>query len=165
MADEYSFDIVAEVDMTEMQNAHAIAMKQIGNRYDFKGKTCILDLNKTEKTVVAEGSDDYVVGAMMDLFTTALAKRGVDLRCLAEKAKEIAPGGNVRKRFAIRDTMEQEECKKITKAVKESKLKVRANIQGEMVRIFGKSKDDLQTAMQLVRGLSLECPVKFTNYK
>lgn len=165
MPTEYSFDIVAEVDMTEMQNAHQTALKQIANRYDFKGKTCTLEIKQKEKEVISEGSDEYVVNAMMEIFTTALAKRGVDLRALEEKATETAPGGNVRKKFAIRDSLNQEEAKKVTKAIKEGKYKVQASIQGDTVRVKGTSKDVLQEVQAAVKGLDLKAPVKFTNYR
>lgn len=165
MPTEYSFDIVAEVDMTEMQNAHQTALKQIVNRYDFKGKTCVLELKKEEKLVVSEGTDEYVVDAMMEIYNTVLAKRGVDLRALSPKGTEIAPGGNVRKKFEIRDSLSQDEAKKITKAIKEAKLKVQASIQGETVRVKGTSKDVLQEAQTLIKGLELAAPVKFTNYR
>lgn len=165
MASEHSFDITAEVDLVEMQNAHQLALKQIANRYDFKGRTTILELNREEKTVVAEGSDEYTVTAMMDIFTTCLAKRGVDLKALAETGKEVAPGGNVRRRYQIRDSLRQEDAKKITKAIKESKLKVQASIQGDAVRVKGTSRDILQDVQKLVRELGLECPVSFGNYR
>lgn len=166
MATEYSFDIVAEVDFTEIQNAHQTALKQIVNRYDFKGKTCTLELKKAEKEVISEGSDEYVVDAMMEIFTTALAKRGVDLRALEEKgAKEMAPGGNVRKKWTIRDSLNQEEAKKVTKAIKEGKYKVQASIQGDTVRVKSASKDVLQEVMAMVKTLELNAPVKFTNYR
>jgi len=165
MADEHSFDIVASVDLNEVQNAHQIALKQIATRYDFKGKTCKLDFNKGEKNVIAEGSDEYIVTQMMDIFSTALAKRSVDLKVLEEKSKEPSSGGGIRKTFVLRDTMKQEECKQITKAIKDSKLKVRATIQGEAVRVFGKSRDELQEVQALVRGLNMTVPLRFTNYK
>lgn len=165
MASEYSFDIVAEVDLTEIANAHQFAIKQIENRYDFKGKTAELEFSKGDKKVTVLGSDEYIVNAIMDIFSTQLAKREVDLRALEESSREDAPGGNVRKIFLIRDAMKQEECKKITKAIKDSKSKVRASIQGEAVRITGKSKDELQEIQRLVKGLDLECPIRFTNYR
>lgn len=165
MADEYSFDIVAKVDLAEVQNAHQSAIKQIANRYDFRGKLAKLEFDKGEKRVVADGSDDYIVDQMMDIFSTLLAKRGIDLKALEEKTKEAAPSGGIRKTFSLRDSLTSEQCKQITKAVKESKLKVRASIHGDAVRITGKSKDDLQAAQQMARGIGLEAPITFTNYK
>ena len=165
MASEHSFDIVAEVDLNEFSNAHQFALKQIANRYDFKGKTCELDFKKGDKQIVAEGSDEYTVDAMMDIFTTQLAKRGVDLKAIEESGKADAPGGNVRKEFVIRDAMKGDESKQITKAIKASKIKVRAAVQGESIRVTGKSRDDLQAVQQLVKELDLPCPIRFTNYK
>ncbi|NUQ33939.1 MAG: YajQ family cyclic di-GMP-binding protein [Planctomycetaceae bacterium] len=162
---ESSFDIVAEVDLNEVQNAHQIALKQIGNRYDFKGKIAKLDFNKTEKTVVAHGTDDYVVGQMVDIFKEQLAKRNVSLKSLSETGKEASPSGGVTMKFTIRDTLKQEECKEITKALKASKFKAKASILGETVRVTGKSKDELQEVQEMVRGLNLQAPVKFTNYR
>ncbi len=102
---------------------------------------------------------------MMDIFTTSLAKRGVDLKAIAEKATEIAPGGNVRKKFEIRDSLRQEDAKKITKAIKESKIKVQASIQGDTVRVKGTSKDLLQQVQSMVKELGLDVPVAFNNYR
>ena len=162
---ESSFDIVAEIDINEVGNAHSFALKQITNRYDFKGKTCELKFDKGEKTIIADGSDDYIVEQMMDIFTTQLAKRGVNLKALSESGKEAAPSGGVRKTFVLRDSLKSDECKQITKALKASKLKAKANVQGDMVRITGKSRDELQAVQDMVKELDLDAPVKFTNYK
>lgn len=165
MASEHSFDVVSEVDLSEVQNAYNMALKQIGQRYDFKGKTTELEFSKGEKTVVAVASDGYTMEQLLDIFRTALAKREVDQKVLEEVAEEEASGGATRKRFVLRDEMKPDECKKITKAIKESKIKVRAQIQGDSVRITGKSRDDLQQVQQMIRELDLDCPIRFTNYK
>lgn len=162
---EYSFDVTAQVDLVEVSNAHQMALRQIATRYDFKGKVAQLSVKKEEKQVIAEGTDDYIVGQMMEIFSTHLAKRGVDLKALEEKSVEQSPSGAIRKTFVLRDSMKSEETKEITKAIKNSKLKLRAVIQGDSVRIIGKSKDDLQAAQALIRGLNLEVPIRFTNYK
>jgi len=165
MASEHSFDVVSEVDLAEVQNAFNMSIKQIGQRYDFKGKTTELLFSKGEKTVTATASDGYTLEQMLDIFKTALAKREVDLKVLEEVAEEAASGGGIRKRFILRDEMKSEECKKITKGIKESKIKVKAQIQGDSVRITGKSRDDLQEVQKLIKELDLDCPVRFTNYK
>lgn len=162
---EYSFDVAAQVDLNEVQNAHNVALKQIAARYDFKNKVAKLDFNRGEKTVIAEGSDDYVVGQMMEIFSTSLAKRGVNLKALEEKSTEPSAGGGVRKTFVLRDALKQEECKEITKGVKAAKFKVNVSIQGDVVRVTGKSKDDLQAVQKMVRELNLGAPVGFTNYR
>ncbi|MCA8940058.1 MAG: YajQ family cyclic di-GMP-binding protein [Planctomycetes bacterium] len=165
MASEYSFDIGAEVDMNEMVNAHQFALKQIGNRYDFKGKTAEITLEKADKKIVFEGSEEYVVEAMIDIFQTQLAKRGVDLKALEKGNKDTSPKGDVRLSYTIRDSMSGDEAKEITKAVKNAKIKVNASIQGDKVRVTGKSKDDLQAVQKLVRELDLGCPITFSNYR
>ena len=166
MPSEYSFDIVADIDLAEVENAVNNALKQIGNRYDFKGKLAKLVFTKKEKKLVAEGSNDYIIEQMESIFHTALAKRGVDLKAVQSRGEEAASGGGIRKTYAICDTMSTEHCKKVTKAVKQSRLKkVKASIQGESVRVASPSKDDLQAVQDLVRGLNLDCPVQFTNYK
>ncbi len=166
MAQEYSFDVVAEVDFADFQDAHNIALKQIRNRYDLKGKVCELEFRKAEKELILKGSDDYTIEAMLDIFHTQLSKRGINLKVLEERKQEEAPGGNVRKTFALRDSLKPEECKTITKALKASSLKkVRATIQGECVRLSANSKDSLQDAQKMIQELNLQCPIKFTNYK
>lgn len=165
MASEHSFDIVSKVDLTEIDNAYQQALKEIGNRWDFKGKTAELKWNKGEKKIVATGSEKYVLDAMLDIFKTRLSKRGVSTKALDLKSEEPAQKGGIRQTFEIKQGIPSEKAKIITKMIKEKKLKVQASIQGDQVRVTGKQLDDLQAVQQAVRELDLDLPISFTNYK
>lgn len=165
MAQDHSFDIVAKVDLTEIDNAHQQALKEIGNRWDFKGKTAELEWNKGEKKIIATGSEKYVLDAIMDIFRTRLAKRGVSAKALDLKSEEPAQKGGIRQTYEIKQGIPSDKAKLITKMVKERKFKVQASIQGDSVRVSGKQLDDLQAVQQAVRELDLDLPISFTNYK
>ncbi len=165
MASDHSFDIVAQVDLTEVDNAHQQALKEIGQRWDFKGKVAELEWNKGEKKLTATGSEKSVLDAMLDIFKTRLAKRGVSVKALELKSEEPAQKGGTRQVYQIRQGIPSDKAKIITKMVKEKKFKVQASIQGESVRVSGKSLDELQAVQQAVRELDLDLPLSFTNYK
>lgn len=165
MPQDHSFDIVAKVDLTEIDNAYQQALKEIGNRWDFKGKTAELEWNKGEKKIIATGSEKYVLDAMLDIFRTRLAKRGVSGKALELKTEEPATKGGIRATYEIRQGIPSEKAKIITKMVKERKFKVQASIQGDEVRVSGKQLDDLQAVQQAVRELDLDLPISFQNYK
>ena len=165
MPSDHSFDIVAEVDLTEIDNAYQQALKEIGQRWDFKGKIAELSWNKNEKKLVAEGGEKAVLDAMMDIFKTRLAKRGISARALDLKTEEPSTKGGTRQTYEIKQGIPSEKAKIITKMVKEKKFKVQASIQGDAVRVSGKSLDDLQAVQQAVRELPLELPISFKNYK
>lgn len=165
MPSDHSFDIVAQVDLTEVDNAHQQALKEIGQRWDFKGKVAELEWNKGEKKVTATGSEKSVLDAMMDIFKTKLAKRGVSIKALELKSEEPAQKGGTRQNYEIKQGIPSDKAKLITKMVKEKKLKVQASIQGDTVRVSGKSLDELQAVQQAVREMNLDLPISFTNYK
>lgn len=165
MPADHSFDIVAKVDLTEIDNAYQQALKEIGNRWDFKSKTAELEWNKGEKKIIATGSEKYVLDAMLDIFRTRLAKRGVSGKALELKTEEPAQKGGIRATYEIRQGIPSEKAKIITKMVKERKFKVQASIQGDEVRVSGKQLDDLQAVQQAVRELDLDLPISFQNYK
>ncbi len=165
MASDHSFDIVAKVDLTEIDNAHQQALKEIGNRWDFKGKTAEIEWNKTDKKIIATASEKYVMDAMLDIFKTRLAKRGISSKSLDLKLEEPAQKGGIRWTYEIKQGIPSDKAKIITKMVKERKFKVQASIQGDEVRVSGKSLDDLQAVQQAVKELDLDLPISFQNYK
>jgi cyclic-di-GMP-binding protein len=162
---EYSFDIQATVELPEVDNAWQQALKEIGNRWDFKGKTAQLDWKRAEKQVVVTAQDRMVLEAILDIFHTRLAKRGVSVKALRLDKEEPASGGAIRQVYGLADGIPGDRAKEITKAIKASKLKVQASIQGDAVRVTGKNKDDLQSVQQLVRELDLPLPISFGNYR
>jgi uncharacterized protein YajQ (UPF0234 family) len=159
-----SFDIVSELNMMEVDNAWNQARKEIAQRFDFKGTSTDLERDKDLNFVVkanSEGRAEAALGVLME----KLAKRGVPLEGLDPQKLEPAAGGHVRQLVKLKKGIKQEDAKKIVALMKESGLKVQAAIQGEAVRVSGKKKDDLQAAMQAVRGAKLGVPLQFQNFR
>jgi uncharacterized protein YajQ (UPF0234 family) len=159
-----SFDVVSELNMMEVENAFNQARKEIAQRFDFKGTNTDLERDKDGNVLVraaSEGRAEAALGVLME----KLAKRGVPLTGLDPQPVEPASGGTVRQLVKLKKGLEQDDARKIVALVKETGLKVQAAIQGEAVRITGKKKDDLQAAMQKIRGGGLEIPLQFQNFR
>ena len=165
MADQYSFDVVSEVNMQELKNALDQATKEIKQRFDFKDTKTEITLKEKEKELVVVSDDDYKLKAVQDIIKAKCVKRGVSLKAFDYGAVEPALSGTVRQTAKIQSGLSSEKAKEITKAIKDSKLKVQAQIQGEQVRILSKSKDELQGAIALLKGKDFEVDVQFTNYR
>ena len=158
-----SFDIVSDVNRQEVKNAVEQANKEITNRYDFKGSDARIEQDELKLTVFAD--DDFKLGQVMDVFRLRLAKRNVDVRYLEIGAVEKISGDKVKQLVTVKVGIPTEKGKALQKLLKEAKLKVQAAIQGEAVRVSGAKKDDLQTAMQLVRKSVTDLPLQFTNFR
>ena len=165
MATEHSFDISAAVDMMEVKNALETAKKEIAARYDFKGLAAEVELNEKEKIITLFSSSDNKIDALKDIVISKLIKRNIPPVAVTESKRESASGANIKATLKLNDTLDSENAKKITKAIKDAKLKVTAAIRGEEVRVSGKSIDDLQECIRLVKGLNLELPISFKNLK
>lgn len=165
MATEHSFDISAAVDMMEVKNALETAKKEISARYDFKGLAAEVELNEKEKIITLLSSSDNKIDALKDIVISKLIKRNIPPVAVTESKRESASGANLKATLKLNDTLDSENAKKITKAIKDAKLKVTAAIRGEEVRVSGKSIDDLQECIRLVKGLNLELPISFKNLK
>ena len=165
MATEHSFDISAAVDMMEVKNALETAKKEIAARYDFKGLAADVELNEKEKIITLLSSSDNKIDALKDIVISKLIKRNIPPVAVTESKRESASGGSIKATLKLNDTLDSENAKKITKAIKDAKLKVTAAIRGEEVRVSGKSIDDLQECIRLVKGLNLELPISFKNLK
>lgn len=165
MADQYSFDAVSEVNMQEMKNAIDQATKEIKQRFDFKDSKTELTLKEKEKELVVVSDDEYKLNAVNEIVKTKCVKRGVSLKALHYGTVEQALGGTVRQVVNIQSGLTSEKAKEITKAIKDSKLKVQAQIQGEQVRVSSKSKDELQGAIAFLKGKDFEIDLQFTNYR
>ena len=165
MASEHSFDISAVVDMMEVKNALETAKKEIAARYDFKGLAAEVELNEKEKIITLLSSSDNKIDALKDIVISKLIKRNIPPVAVTESKRESASGANIKATLKLNDTLDSENAKKITKAIKDAKLKVTAAIRGEEVRVSGKSIDDLQECIRLVKGLNLELPISFKNLK
>jgi uncharacterized protein YajQ (UPF0234 family) len=159
-----SFDVVSELNLMEVENAFNQARKEIGQRFDFKGSSTDIERQADGAILVkanAEGRLDAAATVLME----KLAKRGVPLEGLDPQGVEPAAGGHVRKLIRLRRGLKSEDAKRIVALLKASGLKVQASIQGESVRVTGKKKDDLQAAMQAIRGASLGIPLQFQNFR
>ena len=158
-----SFDVVSEVDLQEVDNAVNQAMKEIGQRYDFKGSKC--EIRRTDKVLNIHADDDYKLKATIDVLQAKLVKRGVPLNNLAYGKEVPSAGMSIKQDVTIQVGVPQEKSKEIVKAIKESKLKVQAAIQADVIRISGKNKDDLQSAIALIRGQDFGISLQVTNFR
>lgn len=163
MAQEFSFDVVSKTDMQEVTNAIQQAQKELAQRFDFKGSKSSIELEGEE--IVLASDDEGKLRSVKDILETKLVKRGVALKAIDYQKLEDAAGGTVRQRAKIVQGIEIEKAKAIVKAIKDAKLKVQASIQSDQVRVTGRSKDDLQKAMALVKAKDLGIPLQFTNYR
>jgi uncharacterized protein YajQ (UPF0234 family) len=158
-----SFDIVSEANEVEVKNALEQTNKEVANRFDFKGSDARIEQKERELTAYAD--DDFKLGQLRDVMFTKFAKRGVDARFLELGKVEKIGGDKVKQVITVRHGVNTELAKKIVKLIKESRLKVQAAIQGDVVRITGAKKDILQEAIQLVRAGVDEVPVGFQNFR
>jgi uncharacterized protein YajQ (UPF0234 family) len=158
-----SFDIVSKVDMQEVDNAVNQAIKEIGQRYDFKGSKCQITPEKDSVKILAD--DDYKLKAVVDVLQSKFLKRNISIKALQYGKVEPASGGMVRQIITVQQGISKEKAKDITNAIKESKLKVQAQIQDDQVRVIGKNRDDLQDAIQLLKGKDIDVEMQFTNFR
>jgi hypothetical protein len=158
-----SFDIVSQVNPQEVRNAVEQANKEIQNRYDFKGSDARIEQDELALTVYAD--DEFKLGQVTDVLRQRMAKRGIDVRCLELGTVEKISGDKVKRLVTVKTGIAQEKAKQIQKLIKDSKLKVQGSIQGDLVRISGAKKDDLQAAIQLVRQQVTDLPLQFINFR
>jgi len=165
MAKEHYFDISAKLDMQEMKNAVIMAQKELATRFDFKGIKAEIELNEKAKTLNLTTSSEQKIDALKDILISKLIKRNIAGKSLEEVKSEGVSGGNLKVVYKIVDSIEKEEAKKIVKAIKDLKLKVTPSIQGDEVRVSGKSIDDLQAVISTLKQLELKAPLVFGNFK
>lgn len=158
-----SFDIVSKVDMQEVDNAVNQTIKEIAQRYDFKGSKSEVTLEKDAIKVLAD--DDFRLKAIVDILQSKCIKRGISLKSLDYGKAETASGGMVRQNIAIRQGIAKEKAKDICAIIKETKLKVQGQIQEDQVRVTGKNIDDLQEIIQLLKGKDLDVELQFINFR
>lgn len=159
-----SFDTVLEPNMVEVRNAVDQAAKEIGTRFDFKGTSAAVELKDKELTLFADS--DFQLGQVRDVVLGKMTKRSVDARFLDFSAKaEKISGDKIKQKVVIKAGIESDLAKKIVKAIKESKIKVQASIQGDTVRVQGGKRDDLQTAIALLKKDITEAPLTFNNFR
>ncbi len=164
MATDCSFDVVSKLDLEEVRNAVGMAMKEIGQRYDFKGTTCGIELKDDSKLLLTADSD-FMLKSVIDVLETKLVKRGVSIRSMEFGKIEPAAKGAVRQEATLLQGIPVEKAKAIVKAIKDAKLKVQAAIQGDQLRVSGKSRDELQGAIALIKQNDQGLELQFTNYR
>ncbi len=164
MADEFSFDVVSKLNLQEVENAVNQANKEIQTRFDFKGSVSRIDWDKKE-LLTLYSDNEQKLKSVIDVLQGKLVKRGVSLQSLDYQKIEIAEKATVRQAVKMKQGIESEKAKVIVKAVKDMKLKVQASIQGDQLRVTGKSKDELQATMNFLRGQDYGLPLQFTNFR
>ncbi|MBK7617650.1 MAG: YajQ family cyclic di-GMP-binding protein [Vitreoscilla sp.] len=161
-----SFDVALEPDMVKINNGVSTAIKEVGTRFDFKGTSASLELKEKEKEIHLIGDSDFQIDQIYEVLVSKLTKQGVTINFFTKGEKLEKMGGDkVRRVDKIKDGIETELAKKITGAVKNSKLKVQASIQGNEVRITGKNRDDLQLAIAMLRKEFPEQPLTQKNFR
>jgi uncharacterized protein YajQ (UPF0234 family) len=165
MAADNSFDVVSKVDVQELNNAIQQALKEIHTRYDLKDSKSDIKLEEKDTVIVLASADDFKLKAVNDVFQGKLVKRGVSLKAMTYGAVEPAAGGTVRQKVTLQQGIAGEKAKQIVQLIKNSKMKVQASIQGDVVRISGKDRDTLQQAIALLRGQDLGIDLQFTNFR
>jgi uncharacterized protein YajQ (UPF0234 family) len=163
MAPQNSFDIVSEVDRAEVNNAINQTIKEVRQRFDFKGSAATVALEANELVLSAE--DETKLRNMNDIFQQKLVRRAVPLKALSYGTVDPAAGGTVRQRVQIQQGIPQDKAKEVVKFIKDSKAKVQASIQGDVVRVSGKDRDTLQEVIANLKGKDFGINMQFSNYR
>ena len=163
MAKSNSFDIVSKTDLNEVLNAVNQVMKEVRTRFDFKGSSSSVQLEKQALIIVAD--DDYRPRSLTEILEQKLVKRGVSLKALSYGKVEDASGGKARQQIAIQEGIPTEKAREISKFIRDLKLKVQASIQGDMVRISGRDRDTLQTVIRELKEKDFGIDMHFINYR
>lgn len=163
MSKSCSFDVVSQVDMQEVDNAVNQTVKEISQRYDFKNSKSTIELDGEDIKIIAD--DDYKLGAVVDILQSKILKRGIDLKSLDYGKAEDASGGTVKQIVKIKQGISKERAKDVVAAIKDSKIKVQAQIMDDQVRVTGKNKDDLQQVIQMLKAGDFDVPLQFTNFR
>ncbi|TAN45836.1 MAG: YajQ family cyclic di-GMP-binding protein [Nitrospirae bacterium] len=165
MADDHSLDIACEIDMQEALNAVTQATKELGQRFDFKGSKSSIELDKVKGIMTLISDDEHKLKSVVDILQSKLVKRNISLKALTYGKVEPAASNTVRQLVTLQQGIPQDKSKEIVKLIKETKLKVNAEIQKDQVRVKGKKIDDLQTIMALLKDKDFGIHLQFTNYR
>lgn len=165
MAQQNSFDIVSEVNMQEVDNALNQAQKEVAQRYDLKDSKSTISFDQKEKIVTVSSLNEFTLKSVVDVLQNKFIKRGIHLKSLEYSAVEQAAGGTARQKITLRVGIDKESAKNLVKIIKDSKLKVQAQIMEEQVRVSGKDRDELQSVIAKLKALDFPLPLQFTNYR
>ena len=161
----FSFDIVSEVDMQEIDNAMNQTKKELSNRFDFKTIKWEIDFNRNEKKITLLSDSDFKLRAIKDVIATKLVNRGISPKALVYNKAQDAFGGNMRQIVDIIVGIDKDRSKDLVKIIKNTKLKVQVKIEGEKLRVSGSKKDDLQAVMKHLKSINYPLPLNFVNYR
>lgn len=164
MAQQNTFDIVSQIEHPEVVNAVNQALKEVQTRFDFKGSKSNIELEGQE-AIILTSDDDYKLNSLNDILQSKFVKRGVPLKGLTYGKVESALGGTVRQRITLQQGIPQDKAKEIVKHIKDTKLKVQASIQGDLVRVAGRDRDILQEVITALRARDFGIDMQFTNYR
>ena len=160
-----SFDVVSKIEMPEVMNAVQQAQKEIHQRFDLKDSKSNIELKEKDNKILLASSDEFKLRAVIDILQSKLVKRGVPLKGLAYGEIIPASGSTVKQEITMQQGIPIEKAREIVKTIKDSKLKLQASIQGDFVRVAGKDRDTLQSAIKILRELDLGIDMQFTNYR
>lgn len=160
-----SFDIVSKVDIQALDNAVNVTTKEITNRFDFKGSHVVIDLNKKEFKINLETEDEMKMRQVCDVFISRAHKQGIDPLAFDFSKPSYQSGKVIKKEVIVRNGLSQEDAKKITKLIKDSGLKVQAQIMDDLVRVSGKKIDDLQAIIQICKAANPGFPLQYVNMR
>ena len=160
-----SFDVVSQVNMQEVKNAVDQTSREIAQRYDFKDSKATIELKEKEGVISLHGPDKLRMSAMEEILKQKLSKRGVSLKSVTFEEAQPAGGDTLKQTVTVKQSLTDEEKKRINKLIKDSKLKVASQIQGDQVRVTGKKRDDLQTAIAQLRASASDLDLQFTNFR
>ncbi len=160
-----SLDIVSKVDMQEVDNAVNSTVRELSNRYDFKGSKFTIDLKKQEDLILISAEDSYKLKAIQESLKVFATKRNIDTKSFIFEKEEDATGNSLRQEVKIKNGIDQESAKKIVKQIKNSKIKVQASIRGDELRVEGKKRDDLQEVINMVKKESSDLALQFINFR
>ena len=158
-----SFDVISKVNYQEFDNALANCLREISNRYDFKGLN--ISIERKGKTITTIATDELKLKQINELLETHLIRRKVDPRVLNVKNSESASGRTIRQISELKEGISQENAKKIIGVIKKLKIKIQIKIQGEELRVDGKKKDDLQDAIAVIKTINIDLPIDFINFR
>ena len=160
-----SFDVVSKFDMQELDNAVNMVKRDIANRFDFKGSSSDLELNKNENTIKLQADNDYQIKAIADMLEKRAISRKVSIKTFDYNPIEQAAGMSVRQIVKLKQGIDKENATKINKLIKSQKLKVQSQIQGDQLRVTGKKIDDLQKVIQIIKEQNMRLPIQFINMR
>ena len=160
-----SFDIVSSFNMQEIDNAVNMVLRDIANRYDFRGSSTSITLDKAEKSITILADNTMQLAAVVDMFKSRAISRKVSLKVFKFHEEESAAGTSIRQKVSLREGIDRDRAKKINKMIKDKKLKVQSQIQGEQLRVTGKKIDDLQSVITMLKGANLDIELQYVNMK